>query len=366
MYLQHLTLYNFKNYGEAEFDFEPGANAFVGMNGSGKTNILDSIYYLCLCKSFFHSTDSLNIRHNESFFSIAGKFDLEGSNEDIFVGMKAGQKKIVKRNLKEYSRLSEHIGLLPIVMVAPADQELISGSGEERRKLMDGMICQFDYAYLDNLVNYNRILQQRNAFLKQSYKSNSTDLSLIQVWDEQLSTYGTRIFEARKEFIDRFVPVFKRYYTYLTDGNELVSLNYDSKLHGNSFADLLASSLSRDRSLQYTSTGIHRDDLELLLNNYSVKKIGSQGQQKSFVLAVKLAQFELMKIAKGLKPILLLDDIFDKLDLNRITRLMELVSEDTFGQIFITDTNESHIRSVFETINTPLNVFSCSAELNKK
>lgn len=361
MYLSRLALFNFKNYSEAEFDFSPGANALTGANGSGKTNILDAIHYLCLCKSYFHSTDSLNIRHDSAFFSIAGKFHLgEGEGgDDVFVGMKAGQKKIVKRNQKEYNRFSEHIGLLPVVMVAPIDQELITGPGDERRKLMDNIISQYDHLYLENLVNYNKVLQQRNALLKQSGKGAYVEASMWQIWDEQLAVYGTRIHEARKEFIARFVPVFNRYYAYLTDDSEQVNFGYESKLHVEPLISLLQKAHSRDLMLQYTSVGVHRDDLELLLNNYPVKKIGSQGQQKSFVLAVKLAQFELIKESSGVKPFLLLDDIFDKLDIHRITRLMELVSNDTFGQLFITDTAEEHIRGVFERINVELKVFNC-------
>jgi DNA replication and repair protein RecF len=361
MYLSRLTLFNFKNYEEAEFDFSPGANALTGANGSGKTNVLDAIHYLCLCKSYFHSTDSLNIRHDSGFFSIAGKFHLgqDDNSDDVFVGMKAGQKKIVKRNQKEYQRFSEHIGLLPVVMVAPIDQELITGPGDERRKLMDSIISQYDHQYLENLVNYNKVLQQRNALLKQAGKGGYVEASMWQIWDEQLATYGTRIYEARKEFIARFVPVFNRYYAYLTDDSEQVSFGYESKLHNEPLLDLLQKTHSRDLMLQYTSVGVHRDDLELLLNNYPVKKIGSQGQQKSFVLAVKLAQFELIKESSGVKPFLLLDDIFDKLDIHRITRLMELVSNDTFGQLFITDTAEEHIRGVFERINVELKVFKC-------
>ncbi|CAN5609384.1 DNA replication and repair protein RecF [soil metagenome] len=359
MFLKNLSLFNFKNYTEAEFQFEQGANAITGENGSGKTNILDAIHYLCLCKSYFHSTDSLNIRHEQGFFSIHGHFDIDGNSEDIFVGLKSGQKKIVKRNQKEYQRLGEHIGFLPVVMVAPVDHELITGSSELRRKLMDSIICQYDRPYLDDLINYNRVLQQRNAMLKQTAKGGVEDPSLWLVWDEQLNHYGARIFAAREHFIERFVPLFNRFYNYLTQEKETVSVKYESQLQKDSLLNLLQRNAQRDRMMQYTTAGIQRDDLELLLNDYPVKRTGSQGQQKSFVLAMKLAQFELMREAKGVKPILLMDDIFDKLDVMRITRLMELVSQDTFGQIFITDTREDHVKEVFKSINVPLQIYPC-------
>jgi DNA replication and repair protein RecF len=300
--------------------------------------------------------------HGSNYFSIGGKFFLKDNDfaDEVFVGMKSGSKKVVKRNHKEYQKLSEHIGLLPVVMVAPVDQILITGSGEERRRLMDSIISQYNHHYLDMLVTYNRILQQRNSLLKSTPKGLMPDDSLLQIINEQLSNAGTQIFQMRKEFIDRFIPIFNKYYSFLTDDKEHVGLEYVSKLSEESLLDLLKTSIYKDLALQYTSVGIHRDDLELLLNKYPVRKIGSQGQQKSFVLAIKLAQFELISEFSGVKPLLLLDDIFDKLDTHRITRLMELVSNDTFGQIFITDTTDTHIREVFEKINVPLKIFNCS------
>ena len=362
MYLKRLTIFSFKNYKEAEFEFDQGANALTGPNGSGKTNILDAIHYLGLCKSYFHSTDSINIMHGSNYFSIGGKFFLKDNDfaDEVFIGMKSGSKKVVKRNHKEYQKLSEHIGLLPVVMVAPVDQVLITGSGEERRKLMDSIISQYNHHYLDLLVSYNRILQQRNSLLKNTPRGMMPDESLLQIIDEQLSNAGTQIFTLRKEFIERFIPIFNKYYSFLTDDKERVDLQYESKLFEQPLSELLKGSIYKDLALQYTSVGIHRDDLELLLNNHSVRKIGSQGQQKSFVLAIKLAQFELISEYSGVKPLLLLDDIFDKLDVHRITRLMELVSNETFGQIFITDTTDTHIREIFEKINVPLKIFNCS------
>lgn len=359
MFLKSLTLFNFKNYDEAEFTFSAGANAFTGQNGSGKTNILDAIHYLCLCKSYFNSGDALAIRHNESFFSINGTFELDSKNEEILVLVKNGQKKTIKRNQKEYSRLGEHVGLLPVVMEAPVDQELITGGSEERRKLMDSIICQYNHAYLDDLITYNRVLHQRNALLKQTVKGSLNDASLWQVWDEQLAHYGDKIYMERKKFMEQFLPLFRESYSYLTNSSEEVGLKYNCSLESESLQSLLHRNLQKDLVLQYTSSGIHKDDLLLTLNGYPVKKTGSQGQQKSIVLALKLAQFNVIKETRGIKPILMLDDIFDKLDIFRITRLMELVSNATFGQLFITDTEEEHVRKVFQTIGVPLTIFPC-------
>jgi DNA replication and repair protein RecF len=357
MYLSNLTVFNFKNYEEGEFSFSSNANAFTGLNGSGKTNMLDAIHYLCLCKSFFNSTDTSNIKHGESFFSIKGIFETDEQSDEILIATKSGQKKSIKRNLKEYTRIADHIGIFPIVMVAPADQELITGGSEERRKLMDSIICQYNASYLDSLMSYNRVLLQRNTLLKQASKSGVYDATLFQVWEEQLETFANKIFEIRSTFIENFIPYFNKFYSFLTQDKEVVSIRYISQLKEHSLSDLLLQNAHRDRVLQYTTVGIHKDDLELLLNNHAVKKIGSQGQQKSFVLALKLAQFELMRQTTGKKPILLLDDIFDKLDINRITRLMELVSNEQFGQIFITDTNEIHIQQIFDSIKVPLKIF---------
>jgi DNA replication and repair protein RecF len=359
MFLKGLTLFNFKNYGEAELTFTEGVNAFTGNNGSGKTNILDAIHYLCLCKSYFNSSDSHSIRHGESFFSIRGQFELNDKEEEILVSVKSGQKKTVKRNQKEYPRLGDHIGLLPVVMEAPVDQELIIGGSEERRKLMDSIICQYDHNYLNDLIAYNRVLQQRNALLKQTAKGAQTDASMWQVWDEQLAGFGHKVYNARKEFVKNFLPIFRESYSYLTLEKESADIVYVSSLEKENMESLLNKTLQKDLALQYTSAGIHKDDLQFTLNDHPVKRVGSQGQQKSVILALKLAQFQIIKSACGLKPILLLDDIFDKLDLNRITRLMELVSKETFGQLFLTDTQEEHVKSVFETIGVPLQVFPC-------
>ncbi len=360
MELQRLTLFNFKNYAEAEFSFGAGANALTGPNGSGKTNVLDAIHYLCLCKSYFSGTDAHTIRHGAGFFSVGGSFLLDAKTEEISISVKPGQKKSVKRNQKEYTRLGDHIGLLPLVMEAPIDQELITGGSEDRRKFMDSILCQYDANYLDTLISYNRVLQQRNALLKSTAKGGSSDASLWQVWDEQLATYGHLIFETRKKFMTEFVPYFAEAYTHLTASHESADISYLSQLHNEPLENLLTKNLQKDLALQFTSCGIHKDDLQLQLNTHPVKRIGSQGQQKSVVLALKLAQFRIMHRACGVKPILMLDDIFDKLDIHRMTRLMDLVSKETFGQLFITDTSQEHVQKVFQHIGMPLTSIDCS------
>lgn len=356
MFLRRLTLFNFKNYSEAEFNFSEGANALTGANGSGKTNVLDAIHYLCLCKSYFGAGDRLSVRHNAGFFSISGTFMVENSEEEILVNFRQGQKKIVKRNQKEYSRLGDHIGLLPLVMEAPVDQEIIHGGSEERRRFMDPIICQYDHQYLDALMNYNRVLQQRNAFLKQSAHGNP-DLTMREVWDEQLGTLGTVIHAARRKFIASFTGLFARYYDYLSGEKERAEVTYSSQLDQKTMQQLLGENLHRDTVMQFTTAGVHRDDLQLLMDGHPVRRLGSQGQQKCVVLALKLAQFQMIRDARGMKPILMLDDIYDKLDAFRITRLMELVSQDTFGQIFLTDTNEEHVSGIFKRLDIPLQVF---------
>lgn len=358
--LKSLQLFNFRNYADQAFSFRDGANALTGLNGVGKTNVLDAIHYLCLGKSYFHSGDSYAIHHGSTFFTLNGLFELEGLEEDIIVSVKSGQKKTIRRNGKEYSRLGDHIGLLPVVMVAPVDQELITGGSEERRRMMDAIICQYDHAYLEHLMAYNRMLQQRNAMLKQAARSRQNDHLLWEVWDEQLCGFAGLVHRGRIEFMQRFQPLFRQLYSKLTGEKELANIRYQSALERHTMEDLLAINRSRDLALEYTSAGIHKDDLHIELNNHPLRKVGSQGQQKSVLLALKLAQFKTIQDARTMKPLLLLDDIFDKLDLSRITRLMEMVSEDNFGQLFLTDTNDLHVRQVFRDIGVDLNVLPCS------
>lgn len=357
MILHRLTLLNFKNYGSATLDFDKGVNCFTGNNGSGKTNLLDAIHYLAMTKSYFHSSDIQNIKHGEQIFVLQGEFDIEGGKENIFCGLKINQKKQFKRENKEYARMSDHIGLLPVVMIAPVDHALITEGSEDRRRFIDSIISQVDKGYLDDLIHYNRILAQRNALLKQLSKDSKQDIKSITVWNEQLVIYGQRIFEMRELFLQEFIPVFISNYKFLSDGNEEVSIAYNSHLHDGDFALQLENNLQKDLVLQFTTKGIHKDDLEFKIFDHPVKRIGSQGQQKTFLLALKLAQFDFLAKKKHTKPVLLLDDIFDKLDDSRVKKLMELVVKNTFGQLFITDTHPERLKTIFNSIDVDVKVF---------
>jgi DNA replication and repair protein RecF len=347
MYLKKLSLVNFKNYSEANLEFSPKINCLVGNNGMGKTNILDAIHYLSFCKSFFNAVDSQNIRHNEPFFMIQGNYDKHGENDEIVVGQKRNQKKTFKRNKKEYDRLSEHIGLYPLVMISPADSELINGTSETRRKFIDGIISQYDKVYLEKLIAYNQVLKQRNALLKQFYESRSFDSVTLEIWDEQLILHGKSILQIRMDFLKEFIPLFNKHYRNISESKEEVSLKYESSIGERDYKTAIITALERDRYVQYTTVGPHKDDLEFTFNGFSLKKFASQGQQKSYLLALKLAQFEFIKLKKNDKPLLLLDDVYDKLDEARFKKLIEMVSSDDFGQVFITDTHPERIRDLF-------------------
>lgn len=348
MYLKRISLLNFKNYPEASIEFNHRINCFTGNNGEGKTNILDAIHYLSFCKSFFNPIDSQNILYEAPFFLIQGSFHNDTQEDDIYCGLKRNQKKQFKRNKKEYQRLSEHIGLYPLVMISPSDSELISEGSENRRKFIDSVIAQFDKEYLDILIHYNKVLSQRNALLKQFSVSGKIDKDSLEIWNIQLISSAEKIYAKRKLFITDFIPIFQKYYELISGGNEIVSLNYISHLNENDFAQLLDSSLKKDLVMEYTTTGIHKDDMEFIMNAHSVKKYASQGQQKSYLIALKLAQFDFIKKIKNITPILLLDDIYDKLDDNRVNHLMKLVSSNNFGQLFITDTHSKRLADLFK------------------
>jgi len=346
MYLKDLSLINFKNYEQLEIEFSQKINCFVGDNGVGKTNLLDAIYYLSFCKSRFNLIDSQNIKHNENFFVIQGNYYLSNENESIYCGIKRNKKKQFKRNKKEYKKLSDHIGLIPLVLISPYDSNLIIGGSEERRKFLNGVISQFDKQYLEDLIKYNRALSQRNSLLKDFARTNTFNIETIEIWDEQLIKLGTSIYNKRVKFIKELLPVFQKYYEFISDGNEKVKLIYNSQLHDFDFAELLTNSIERDRILQYTTTGTHKDDLIFKLDDFLIKKNGSQGQQKTFLVALKLAQFDYMKNIYGFKPILLLDDVFDKFDLLRVKQIIKLVADNNFGQIFITDTHRERVKNI--------------------
>ena len=340
MRLQSLSIINYKNIREADLEFSPKVNCFVGRNGMGKTNLLDAIYYLSFCKSHSTPLASQNLRHEADFFVLQGHYLRGEATEDIYCGMKRRQKKQFKRNRKEYERLSDHIGLLPLVLVSPADAALIAEGSDERRKFVDGVISQYNRTYLNELMLYNNALRQRNALLKLEVPA---DDSLLDIWEEQMATHGQYIYEQRRQFIDRFIPIFQDFYTFISDGNEEISLTYLSQHDRYDVRQHMRETRPRDRILGYSTCGVHKDELEMLLGGYPIKRVGSQGQNKTYLASLKLAQFNFLKQVHGFAPILLLDDLFDKLDAERVTKIVELVSGDAFGQIFITDTNREHL-----------------------
>jgi len=355
MRLNSLSILNYKNIAEAELVFSPKINCFIGNNGMGKTNILDAIYYLSFCKSHSNSIDSQNIMHNAEYCLLQGKYQLGDSTEDIYCGMKLRQKKQFKRNKKEYERLSDHIGLLPLVLVSPDDSVLISEGSDERRKFVDGVISQYNKNYLNQLLQYNNALKQRNALLK---IETPIDDSLIDIWEDQMALYGTYIYEQRKLFIYEFVPIFQSFYSYISGGNETITLSYHSQHQEHDIKNRMNATRDRDRLLGYSTQGIHKDELEMQLDGYPIKRVGSQGQNKTYLISLKLAQFDFLKRTHNLSPLLLLDDIFDKLDSNRVKKIVELVSGETFGQIFITDTNREHLDSILLQLGQESTIFN--------
>lgn len=361
MVLQHLELLNFKNIASESLDFSAKINCLVGNNGAGKTNILDGIYYLSFCKSFFNAIDTQNIKHQEKFFMVQGKYLLPSDNlAAVTCSVSTETGKTFKFNKKEYSRLADHIGLIPAVIISPSDTDLIHGGSELRRKYIDSVIAQYDREYLDDLISYNKALAQRNALLKSFFEKRQFDESSLDLWNMQLIPLASRIHEKRKAFIEIFTPLFNACYQFISQGNEQVFLNYSSQLNTTDLATLFEESVSKDRAVQYTTQGIHKDDFDFLLSTYPLKRFGSQGQQKSFIIAMKLAQFDLIKQKKSYKPILLFDDILDKLDYSRVEQLMKLVAGDNFGQVFITDTHSLRIADIFRDINTETKIFSVS------
>lgn len=355
MRLDKLTLLNYKNISETSLEFGPKINCFIGDNGVGKTNLIDSIFYLSFCKSYFNSVDTYNIRHDEPFMVLQGDYTRKDEEEKIYCGLKRGNKKHFKRNKKEYSKLSDHIGLLPVVMISPSDNRLISEGSEERRRYIDGVISQFDHIYLESLIKYNKLLSQRNALLKSL--TSRDDTSLVQVINDQMVPLAVKIYSKRKEFIDKIIPVFQSYHHTLSMHRELVGIDYKSDMSSNDYSMQLALSLQKDIMLGYTSKGIHRDDIIFKLDVYLIKRVGSQGQQKTFLLALKFAQFDFMQQVNAFPPLLLLDDIFDKLDAERVEQIVRLVSEEHFGQIFMTDTNRDHIYGILKKLKGMHRIF---------
>lgn len=358
MHIKHLNLVNFKNIAQAEIEFSTGINCLVGHNGAGKTNVLDALYYLSFCKSYFNSIDSQNILHEQDFMVVQGKYWRKDENEEIYCGLKKAQKKHFKRNKKEYSKLADHIGFIPLVMISPSDEQLINDGSDLRRKYIDGVISQYDKAYLDDLLRYNRTLAQRNATLKSLKESGSRNYEMLELWDEHLVGLADKIFKKRQSFIQELVPVFQKYYAYVSAGNETIALGYNSHLQEGSLKEQLHKSRTKDLVLGYTTVGVHKDDLEMMLASYPIKKVASQGQKKTFLIALKLAQYEFIHRHNGIKPILLLDDIFDKLDDQRSEQLLQLVSEDKFSQIFITHTSVPFLQATVEKTGKNYKIFT--------
>lgn len=329
----------------------------MGANGVGKTNVLDAIYHLSFGKSYFNPIATQNIKHDEEFFVVDGIFLKEERTEKIIVSLKKGQKKIIKRNGKIYEKFSDHIGFIPLVIISPTDRDLITEGSDTRRKFVDTVISQSDKLYLNNLINYNKVLMQRNALLKYFAMNNTFNAQTLQVYNEQLDMYGTQIFNTRKAFLETFIPIFKERYNAISNKKETIDLSYKSDLFDGNLNDLLKENLNKDKVLHYTSVGIHKDDLNFEIEEFPIKKFGSQGQQKSFLVALKLAQFDFIKQQSGVSPILLLDDIFDKLDENRVAQIIQLVNEEQFGQIFISDTHAERTEEIIKKIHQSYKIF---------
>jgi DNA replication and repair protein RecF len=363
MILEKLSLINYKNIQSATLDLSPKINCFIGQNGVGKTNILDAIYYLSFCHSANNPIDSQVIRHGEEFFMIEGvysgqwKVDSYDYNSKLTIscGFKRGSKKHVKKNKKEYKRLSEHIGLIPVVMVSPSDTLLIEGGSEERRRLMDMVISQYDHGYIEALNHYNKALQQRNTMLKAEAEP---DPEVISLWEEQMAATGETVFQKRSAFVTEMLPIFQQFYETISGNHEQVSLNYVSHCQRGPLLEVIQRDRFKDRAVGYSLHGIHRDDLEIMIGGHQMKREGSQGQNKTFVIALKLAQFGFLKRTNSqTTPLLLLDDIFDKLDAQRVEQIVSLVAGNEFGQIFITDTNREHLDKILSASSHDYKIF---------
>ncbi|MDM8240540.1 DNA replication and repair protein RecF [Phocaeicola barnesiae] len=356
MWLKRISILNYKNLEQAELSFSRKMNCIIGKNGMGKTNLLDAVYYLSFCKSATNPIDSQNIRHNQDFFVIQGFYETDTLEpEEVYCGLKRKQKKQFKRNKKEYTRLSDHIGFIPLVLVSPADSLLIAGGSEERRRFMDVVISQFDREYLEALIRYNKALMQRNTLLKSDIEPEE---ELMAVWEEMMATAGTVVYQKRKAFIDEFIPVFQSYYAYISQDREEVSLAYESHAAQGDLLQLIQESRQRDRIMGYSLKGVHKDDLVMQLGEFPIKREGSQGQNKTYLIALKLAQFEFLKrTGSQTTPLVLLDDIFDKLDASRVEQIVKLVAGDNFGQIFITDTNRDHLDKILKKIDGDYKLF---------
>lgn len=355
MILEHISILNFKNIEQADLDFSPKINYFLGKNAMGKTNLLDAIYYLSFCKSHSNPIDTQNISHAQDMALLQASYFFEDEHRENFLcSIRHKQKKQFKRDKREYERLSDHIGVLPLVMVSPADTELISGGSELRRRFVDIILSQFDKMYLQALIRYNKALMQRNALLKSEYP---VDESLFEIWEEQLANDGKLVYDKRSAFVKDFTPIFQEYYRKIAGSDEDIRLEYESQLNNAPLSSLLKEKRNRDQMLGYTTVGIHKDDLDMRLSDYSIKRVGSQGQNKTYIIAMKLAQFDMMVQVGYTTPILLLDDIFDKLDADRVEQIIQIVSQEKFGQIFITDTNQKYLDDIIKKVNRNFHLY---------
>jgi len=357
MNLRQLSLLNYRNFEELNLEFSDKINCIIGNNGVGKTNILDSIYFLSFCKSWLNPIDIQNVRYGADYFMIKGTYNFGDIDESISCGLAKGKKKTFKRNSKEYDRLSEHIGLIPLITVSPYDSNLIHGNSDERRKFMDIIISQFDKEYLHKLVKYNKVLLQRNQLLKQISGVSVFDKESIEIWDDQLVALGNVIYLKRKQYIENIEPIFQQYYTDISGGQEVVGLEYKSQLNEEDFKIAIELAFEKDRSFQFSTVGIHKDDLVFVLNQNPLKKHASQGQQKTYTIALKLAQFDYIKSLSGIKPILPFDDIFDKLDALRVKQIIHIIADHNFGQIFISDTNKMRVEDILKEIGISYKLF---------
>lgn len=357
MHLKNIRLQQFKNYKKAKVHFSEEINCFVGINGSGKTNLLDAIHYLCLTKSALNPVDNLNIEHDQDFFTVFGDFDLNGKEIEIRCIFEAGKKKQLLQNGKAYDKMSEHIGLLPVVMIAPDDTSLIKDGSEERRKFFDNMLCQLNRQYLDSLIRYQHFLKQRNALIKQFADKGRWNAELIEPYSREIIQLSKTIAIMRHTFLQEYEPLLTEYYRIISGGQEKISIQYETQCLEDQFESNFRSNAQKDFLLKRSTMGIHKDDFVFQITEYPIKKFGSQGQQKSFLIALKLAQFMVFYKHLKTKPILLLDDIFDKLDDNRIERLMKLVADHEFGQLFISDARPERSQGIMASMDADCKFF---------
>ncbi len=363
MQLRDLSLTNYKNHAALKLQFEAQINCFIGNNGIGKTNVLDAIYHLCLGKSYFNPVSTQNVHFDTDFFILEGVFQKNDREEKINCAYKKGQKKILKRNGKVYERIAAHVGLIPLVIISPADRDLILAGSSVRRKFMDGVIGQSDSGFLSQLLDYQKVISQRNALLKYFVQNRTFNAATLEAYNQQLVQLGAPLLDKRQAFLDTFVPLVQNRYAQISQQEETIAIHYHNSLGDSNFLTALEAALPKDRSYQFTTLGPHKDDLEFQLNGKPLKTFGSQGQQKSFLIALKLAQFDYLREVHGIAPLVLLDDIFDKLDQHRVTEIVKLLQQGDFGQLFITDTHEDRTLQALNATDSDYEIFNLNTLL---